>query len=691
MRKGDDTFAADIQQKISLDTGKPIDPFHGKGKRLAIFFFYDKDGIVDGYVDVLLGGLNEVVEDFVVVVNGKLSAEGRKRFEAHTQYVLVRENVGLDAWAYKEALEFVGWENLRQYEEVVLLNHTIMGPVFPFSEMFDKMAQRKELDFWGITRHLKIPYDPFGFCKYGYIPEHIQSSFIVYRNKFLKTGELKDFWDTLPEIHDYSESVGLYESYFTKYFADMGFCWDTYVDDSQTEDLTDQIIMVAPRIALEKYRCPVFKRRSFFQDGDFCYYHTSGEAAQELMDFLKKHTDYNTDLIFENLIRTVNQHDLVRTMGLHYVLPSEKQLAENVHRKTALLIHAYYMDQMERTCQYASAMPEDADIYINTPHKDQLEEIKKIFSRLPNKVEIRLIENRGRDVSSLLVGFAGLIGKYDYLCFYHDKKVGQVSPKSVGSSFCYLVSESTLHGKAYVQNILNTFEENPRLGLLAPVPPCHSAYYFTLYDAWGPNYDNTVDLAKELKLNVPISRDKPPVAPLGTVFWFRGTAMKKLFAKNWQYTDFPPEPTGIDGTIMHAVERIHPFVVQDAGFYPAYVLPDFIASMELNMLTHYLRTFNEAFSEKGIFGSQMEIREQLRSTLGFVTWGRFPAMTSGPAYGVKEALKLAVNKRFPFLFRETAARFPAEKRNLGLRDAINIWRVKRILRKYNGTESGETE
>ena len=103
MRKGDDTFAADIQQKISLDTGKPIDPFHGKGKRLAIFFFYDKDGIVDGYVDVLLGGLNEVVEDFVVVVNGKLSAEGRKRFEAHTQYVLVRENVGLDAWAYKES------------------------------------------------------------------------------------------------------------------------------------------------------------------------------------------------------------------------------------------------------------------------------------------------------------------------------------------------------------------------------------------------------------------------------------------------------------------------------------------------------------------------------------------------------------------------------------------------------------
>lgn len=662
---------------------KPINPFNGSGKRLAIFSFYDNDGIVDRYVDVLLNGLTEVIDDFVVVVNGILSPDGRERFKAYTQHILVRDNVGMDAWAYKEALEFVGWENLRKYEEVVLLNHTIMGPVYPFSEMFNKMAENKELDFWGATRHLKIPFDPFGFCKLGYVPEHIQSSFMVYRKKFLETRELKEFWDTLPEIHDYNESISYYESYFTKHFADMGFRWDTYVDNSEAEDFTDYLLMVAPRAALAEYRCPIFKRRTFFQDADYCYRNTSGEAAQDLMDFLKKHTDYDTDLIFENLIRTANQHDLVRTMGLHYVLPSEKQVNEKVHCKTALLIHAYYMDQMERTCQYAAAMPEDADIYITTPHREQLEEIKKVFSCLPNKVEVRLIENRGRDVSSLLVGFADLIGKYDYLCFYHDKKVNQVSPKSVGSSFCYLVSESTLHGKAYVQNILNTFEENPRLGMLSPIPPCHSDYYLTLSQDWGPNYDNTVKLKEELNLNVPISKDKPPVAPLGTVFWFRGSAMKKLFSKKWKYTDFPAEPNGTDGTFLHAVERIYPYVVQDAGYYPAYVMPDFIASMELNMMTHYLRSFNKVFCENNIYGRQIDIRNQLMSRLSGGHQNRFSAMLIAPPFGVKEALKIAINKRLPFLFRKTAARFPANVRSIGLKDALNIWRVKRIFRKYN--------
>lgn len=444
--------------------------------------------------------------------------------------------------------------------------------------------------------------------------------------------------------------------------------------------LAMKVNMAAPRVALTEYRCPIFKRRSFFQDGDYYYCNTAGEVAQDLMDFLKKHTDYDTDLIFENMLRTANQFDLVRTLGLHYVLPCENQLAEKVHCKTALLIHAYYMDQMERTCQYAAAMPEDADIYITTPHREQLEEIKKVFSNLPNKVEIRLIENRGRDVSSLLIGFADLMNQYDYFCFYHDKKSDQISPKSIENSFCYLVSESTLHGKAYVQNILNTFEENPRLGMLSPVPPCHSDYYYTLCHDWGPNYDNTVKLKEQLNLNVPISKDKPPVAPMGTAFWFRGTAMKKLFSRKWEYTDFPAEPTGVDGTFLHAVERIYPYVVQDAGYYPAYVMPDFIASMELNMMTYYLRSFNKVFCENNIYGKQIDIRNQLKSRL---SGNGFSALLAAPPFGVKEALKIAINKRLPFLFRKTAARFPTNVRSIGLRDAINIWRIKRIFRKYN--------
>ena len=44
---------------------------------MAIYFFYDKDGIVDGYVDYFLEDLKKNLDRLIVVCNGKLTSEGR--------------------------------------------------------------------------------------------------------------------------------------------------------------------------------------------------------------------------------------------------------------------------------------------------------------------------------------------------------------------------------------------------------------------------------------------------------------------------------------------------------------------------------------------------------------------------------------------------------------------------------------
>ena len=93
---------------------------------------------------------------------------------------------------------------------------------------------------------------------------------------------------------------------------------------------------------------------------------------------------------------------------------------------------------------------------------------------------------------------------------------------------------------------------------------------------WGPNFDNTKALIKTLGLDVPVSGEKMPLAPFGSVFWFRVRALEPLFTKGgaggWQHDDFPPEPLPQDGTISHAIERVYPFVAQGAGYYPAEVM-----------------------------------------------------------------------------------------------------------------------
>ena len=54
--------------------------------------------------------------------------------------------------------------------------------------------------------------------------------------------------------------------------------------------------------------------------------------------------------------------------------------------------------------------------------------------------------------------------------------------------------------------------------------------------------------------------------PVGTMFWTRPDALKPFNRLNLCSDDFPAEPLPIDGTLLHALERLIPFAVANAGF-----------------------------------------------------------------------------------------------------------------------------
>ena len=111
-------------------------------KRLGIFFFYEKNGDVDEFITYYLADLAKNLTELIVVCNGKLSAQGRKAFLQFTDQIIVRENKGLDVWAYKTALDHYGWARLAEFDEIVMTNSTLMGPVRPLQEMFEEIPQR---------------------------------------------------------------------------------------------------------------------------------------------------------------------------------------------------------------------------------------------------------------------------------------------------------------------------------------------------------------------------------------------------------------------------------------------------------------------------------------------------------------------------------------------------------------------
>ena len=605
-----------------------------KACRLGIFFFYDAQGTVDRYIDYFVKEYAKCFQKLVVVCNGKLSEEGRAIFSRYTDDIIVRKNEGMDVWAYKTAFDTIGWSELETYDEVTIANYTSMGPVYPFTEMYAEMAGR-DVDFWGINKHFKLDADVFGKISYGYVPEHIQSYYMVFRSSLVKSEKFQQYWDNMPEIKSYVDSVSYFEAVFTKKFADQGFQWDVYVNVDDMESRTLHPVLTYPVELIRDRKCPIFKRRTFFQDYNVVLDATVGQEAVELYNYLKDHRLYDVDLIWENLLRTCYQSDLVKNLHLSYILPctpvDESEMQKHFSRhKTALLMHLYFTDILEESYRYASAVPEFVDVYITTNTEEKKKQIQERFRELPcGKLEVRVVPNRGRDVSALLIGLKDVIPKYEYACFYHDKKAGQVRPGSVGESFGYKCSQNVLYNRPYVYQILKTFEENPRLGLLSPTEPNHGVYFAALGYEWFGNYEVTKKVADMLKLTVPMSEEKEPVAPFGSVFWFRVEAMKLLHEYPWKHEDFPDEPLPVDQTISHGIERVRPYVVQQAGYYPAFVMAEPYARIEFTNLRQYVQNYNRSMKNNGLLaGTQREVLHRLDA----VCAGRKPNSVDMPWY-----------------------------------------------------------
>ena len=560
----------------------------GHKQRLGIYCFYDKYGHAASFIKTFLDDLMDNLDDLVVVVNGQLSDQARQLFSEYTKTIIVRENKGLDAAAYKQAILTLGWEKLESYDEVICLNDTVMGPVYPFREMFACM-DRKDVDFWGITAYAGETVDK------EQIPTHLQAYWHAYRRSLVSSPAFHEYWETMPLWKDYAEVTRKHEMTFTKHFTDLGFTWASYIDWRKYQGYSSYPLLYMPMQIVRDDRCPIFKRRSFFVDYSAYFDQTAGQPALDLYEYLRDHTDYDVDMIWDAILPSYNIDDIRKAMHLDYVLPSQAINPQTHDRpRSAFIYHVYFMDLLEDTCHYIASLPEETDLYI-TSTEDKIPQIREYMQQhgISHQATFIPVINRGRDVSALLVAACPVVlsGKYDVIGFAHDKKSSQNQENghhgTESQGFAYKLMENTLGSEAYVKNILTLFAENPRLGQVTPPPPYHALYFaHTIPHDWGANYEITKELLEDrLGIHVPLSPTKPTASAMGSCYWFRVEALKPLFEYGWKYEDFLPEgQMGEDGTISHAIERANGYICQSRGYYPAWVLSDRYARIEVDSL-----------------------------------------------------------------------------------------------------------
>lgn len=566
--------------------------FEGESmKRLGIYFFYDKDGIVDKYVTYFLDDLKKNLDELIIVCNGSMSEDNLTKISTYTKNILIRENIGFDVWAYKESLELLGWEKLCEFGEIVILNSTIMGPIYPLEIMFGEMSG-KELDFWGMNKHYGVPFDPFGCSPYGCIPDHLQSHFLVFRSSLVQSPCFQKFWDEMPMINSYKESVGLFESYLTRYFEEQGFLWDAYVDTDDLRQETIYPLMIFPKELIENRKCPVFKRRSFFQPYDYMLWHTTGEPTVELYNYLKEEKLYDVDLIWNNILRTCNQSEYAKVLHLNYTVPSNSLLESSLgDNSPTVLLCMYLCDEhfFEEALGYAKAMPEFADVILFTNDEKKKVLLENYFKLLKiNKLEIRV--NKELELENMLLSdMKEDVGKYQYVCWVNDKYKIQGAYDSVNISERYKKFKNIVYNEKFVQNVLQIFETNPRLGILFPTPPSQGTYFGENVRKWSTDYERIRGISEKLEFTISVVKELEPFGPKDHFFWFRPNALKLLTEKC--------KENMLD-------TYIYSLASQQSGFYTAALMSESFAKIEYTNNTYYLNEYNQLFAKFGILDRQ---------------------------------------------------------------------------------------
>jgi lipopolysaccharide biosynthesis protein len=161
---------------------------------------------------------------------------------------------------------------------------------------------------------------------------------------------------------------------------------------------------------------------------------------------------------------------------------------------------------------------------------------------------------------------------YKYICKIHSKK----SPhRQDGDTWRRDVLGKLLGSAKLVRELKSVFDESDDVGVIAPAGHVldSSAY-------WGSNADRVRWLAA--LGNMPFDTGFQFVG--GSMFWFRPLALYPCALLPLTVEDFEAEPSPVDGTMAHALERYFGLLLKKLGYL---------------MLESDGETFKEAKSESG--------------------------------------------------------------------------------------------
>ena len=227
--------------------------------------------------------------------------------------------------------------------------------------------------------------------------------------------------------------------------------------------------------------------------------------------------------------------------------------------KVALHVHFHYPELCGELLQMLSRNSARCDLFFTTGSERKAQVLRRAAAAYDRgEVTIIMVPNKGRDVGAFLSGLDGVIvERYDVIGHLHSKRSLFLADRHVGERWRGFIWRNLVgRHDPMMDIILRRMADDASLGLVFPDDPHLS------------DWDHNLEIAERLARRIGIAHPLPPFFnfPIGTMFWARSAAVAPLFKLGLTWDDYPDEPVAIDGTILHALERLLPFAAEHAGY-----------------------------------------------------------------------------------------------------------------------------
>lgn len=252
-------------------------------------------------------------------------------------------------------------------------------------------------------------------------------------------------------------------------------------------------------------------------------------------------------LCFDQLTAAIRPQWEFGPLSLEEFAKDDQEVTPHSCGSTALHAHIYYLDLLPELLD-AWASVDNRQLLINTDCEIKAAVIRSMLLRRGEKDAIvRVMNNRGRDIAPMLVGWRDVIKEHDILVHCHTKKTPH-GGKDLGKQWRKCLIKATFPNKGtcrLFQRLLN--QKNH--GFIMPWP-----HQFVAHNVnWGRNFSRTHKLMELMGFS--IERHTLLQFPAGSFFWARVDALEPLLDLGLRWGDFAPEPIGGDGFLAHALER----------------------------------------------------------------------------------------------------------------------------------------